>query len=362
MDHNSIENDAYSEGHGRQFAITSWAVKNRTTVIVITALIFIYGIYSYIAMPKESFPEVVTPEIYVGVPYNSSSVVDIEKLITKPLEKEINTITGVDEINSTSVPNYATIQVKFDYDVTPTEALRKVKDAVDKAQGDVDFPKDLPAEPNIFEMNFSEMIPVMNINLSGDYSLDQLHHYGQILEDRIEQLPEINKVDIRGVPEKEVQVSVDVHRMEALKLNFNDLAQALQSENLTMSGGEVLTDGQRRAVRVVGEFEDMEMIRDIVIKNEHLKEVRLRDVADVTFDYKEADSYAREYGKPVVMLDVIKRAGENLIIASDKINDILAETRGTVTSRRTSRSPSPTTRATRPACRSTSSSTTSSSG
>ncbi len=330
MDHSNIENEAYGEGHGKQFAITSWAVKNRTTVIVITALIFVYGIYSYIAMPKESFPEVVTPEIYVGVPYNSSSVVDIEKLITKPLEKEINTITGVDEINSTSVPNYSTIQVKFDYDVTPTEALRKVKDAVDKAQGDVNFPKDLPAEPNVFAMNFSEIMPVMNLNLSGDYSLDQLHHYGKILEDRIEALPEINKVEIRGVPEKEVKVNVDLHQLEALQLNFNDVAQALQSENLTMSGGEVLTDGQRRAVRVVGEFPDMETIRDIVIKNEKLNEVRLRDVAEVSFDYKEADSYAREYGNPVVMLDVIKRAGENLIIASDKINEILKEARGTV--------------------------------
>jgi multidrug efflux pump subunit AcrB len=330
MDHSNIENEAYGEGHGRQFAITSWAVKNRTTVIVITTLIAIYGMYSYSVMPKESFPEVVTPEIYVATPYNSSSVVDIEKLITKPLEKEINTITGVDEINSTSVPNFSTIQVKFDYDVTPTEALRKVKDAVDKAKSDADFPKDLPAEPSIFEMNFSEMIPVMNINISGDHSLDQLHHYAKILEDRIESLPEINKVDIRGVPEKEVQVTVDVHKLEALQLNFGDVAMALQTENLTMSGGEVLTDGQRRAVRVVGEFTDMDMIRDLVIKNEFQREVRLRDVADVRFDYKEADSYAREYGKPVVMLDVIKRAGENLLIASDSINAILDRAKGTV--------------------------------
>ena len=330
MDHSNIENEAYGEGQSKQFAITSWAVKNRTTVMVISVLIAVFGMYSYSAMPKESFPEVVTPEIYVAVPYNSSSVVDIEKLITKPLEKEINTITGVDEINSTSVPNFSTIQVKFNYNVTPTEALRKVKDAVDKAKSDANFPKDLPAEPNIFEMNFSEMIPVMNINLSGDYSIDQLHHYGKILEDRIESLPEINKVDIRGVPEKEVKVSIDLNKMEALQLNFGDVAMALQTENLTMSGGEVLTDGMRRAVRVVGEFSDMEMIRNIVVKNEFQKEVRLRDIASVEFDYKEPDSYAREYGNPVVMLDVIKRAGENLIIASDKINEILKEARGTV--------------------------------
>jgi hypothetical protein len=141
--HQDIEKDLH--GPERQFAITSWAVKNRTTVIVLTVLIFLMGIYSYQVMPKESFPEVVTPEIFVSTPYNSSSVVDIEKLITKPLEKEINTISGVDEIKSTSVPNYSAIDVKFNYNITPEQALRKVKDAVDKARGDRNFPTDLPS-------------------------------------------------------------------------------------------------------------------------------------------------------------------------------------------------------------------------
>lgn len=329
MQSNDIENDLH-HGPERQFAITSWAVKNRTTVIVLTVLICLMGIYSYMVMPKESFPEVVTPEIYVGTPYNSSSVVDIEKLITKPLEKEINTISGVDEIKSTSVPNYSVIDVKFNYNVTPTEALRKVKDAVDKARGDADFPRDLPAEPNVFELNFSELMPVMNINISGDYPLEQLHAYAKHLEDRIESLPEINKVEIRGVPEREMRVSVDLGQLESLELSFNDVAGALQSENLTMSGGELLVGTERRAVRVIGEFKDVDKIKDIVVKNERQREVRLGDIADVEFAYKEAESFAREYGKPVVMLDVIKRAGENLLTASDKIQQILEEDKGRV--------------------------------
>jgi multidrug efflux pump subunit AcrB len=328
MHGNDIEKDLH--GPERQFAITTWAVNNRTTVIVLTFLICAMGIYSYRDMPKVSFPEVVTPEVYVATPYNSSSVVDIEKLITKPIEKEINTITGVDQIKSTSVPNYSAIHVKFTYDVTPTEALRKVKDAVDKARGDADFPTDLPAEPNVFEMNFSELIPVMNINLSGDYPMEQLHEYAKHLEERIEDLTEINKVDIRGVPEREVRVSADLYQMEALQLNFDDIANALRSENLTMSGGDLLTKDQRRSVRVVGEFKDMEQIRDIVVKNEGQREVRLRDIADVDFTFKEPESFAREYGKSVVMLDVIKRAGENLLEASDKINAIIKEDHGKV--------------------------------
>jgi multidrug efflux pump len=321
-----IEKDLH--GPERRFAITTWAVNNRTTVIVLTLLICVMGIYSYIVMPKVSFPEVVTPEIFIGTPYNSSSVVDIEKLITKPIEKELNTITGVDQITSTSVPNFSSIDVKFTYDITPTEALRKVKDAVDKARGDSNFPTDLPSEPSIFEMNFSELVPVMNINLSGDYPMEQLHEYAKHLEDRIEDLPEINKVEIRGVPDREVKVSVDLYQLEALQLNFDDIANALRSENLTMSGGDILTKDQRRSVRVIGEFKNMAQIRDIVVKNEGQREVRLGDIADVTFGYKEPESFAREYGKSVVMLDVIKRAGENLLDASDKINAILAEDKG----------------------------------
>lgn len=323
-----IEKDLH--GPERQFAITAWAVKNRTTVMVLTVLICVLGVYSYIVMPKVSFPEVVTPEVFVGTPYNSSSVVDIEKLITKPIEKEINTISGVDEIKSTSVPNFSSIHVKFSYDVTPTEALRKVKDAVDKARGDADFPTDLPAEPNVFEMNFSELIPVMNINLSGDFPMEQLHEYGKHLEERIEALPEVNKVEIRGVPEREVRVSVDLYRLEALQLGFADIENALRTENLTLSGGDLLTKDQRRSVRVVGEFANMEQIRNIVVKNENQREVRLRDIATVDFAFKEPESFAREFGKSVVMLDVIKRAGENLLDASDGINAIIAEDHGRV--------------------------------
>ena len=328
MSSHDIEKDLH--GPERQFAITSWAVKNRTTVIVLTLLICIMGIRAYFVMPKVSFPEVVTPEVFIGTPYNSSSVVDIEKLITKPIEKELNTITGVDEIKSTSVPNFSSIHIKFNYSVSPTEALRKVKDAVDKARGDANFPTDLPAEPNVFEMNFSELMPVMNINLSGDYPMEQLHEYAKHLEDRIEDLTEVNKVEIRGVPEREVQVSVDLHRIEPLEIGFDDIANALRMENLTMSGGDILTKDQRRSVRIIGEFVDLEQIRNIVIKNEGQREVRLRDVAEVTFDFKEPDSFAREFGKGVVMLDVIKRAGENLLDASDKINAIIEEDHGTV--------------------------------
>ena len=309
----------------REFGLSSWSVANRTTVFVLIAIITISGLYSYITVPKESFPEVVIPEIYVGTPYPGNSPVNIEKLITRPLEKEINTITGVDEITSTSIQGYSAIDIKFDFDVTPDEALRKVKDAVDKAKADPDFPDDLPADPNVFELNFTELLPVMNVNLSGDYSLDELKRYAEQLEEAIEELPEISKVDIRGVMDKEVEIVVDHLRAEAMKVSFNDISGAIAQENVTISGGDLLVDNFRRTVQVVGDFQTMEDIENVIIKSENDAPVYLRDVATVRFVEQEKTSYAREYTQPVVSLDIIKRAGENLIAASNGINQIIEE-------------------------------------
>jgi len=190
----------------KEFGLSTLSVKNKTTVFVITAIVLIAGVIAYVSMPREAFPEVVTPEIYVGTPYPGNSPVDIEKLITRPIEKEIKTITGIDKLTSNSIQGYSSIRVVFDFSVSPDKALRKVKDAVDKAKSNADFPKDLPMEPNVFEMNFSELTPVMNVNLSGDFSAELLEDYAEIIEDKIEALPQVTKVDIRGTQEKEVHL------------------------------------------------------------------------------------------------------------------------------------------------------------
>ena len=309
----------------KQFSLSTLSVNSKTTVFVLTAIIFIAGALSYKNMPREAFPEVVVPEIYVGTPYPGNSPLDIEKLITRPLEKEINTITGIDKLTSTSIQGYSTIQVKFDFEVTPTEALRKVKDAVDKAKSKPEFPTDLPADPNIFEMNFSELMPVMNVNLSGDFSMDLLKDYAEIIEDKIEELPQVTKVDIRGIQEKEVKINVDVQKMESMQVTFQDIENAIAFENMTIAGGDVLVDGIKRTIRTVGDFDDWREIENIIIKQEKFNIIYLRDVAEVKFEGKERESFARDFQQPVVMLDVFKRSGENLLEASDAINEIIAD-------------------------------------
>jgi len=309
----------------RKFGLSNWALNNGKVVMVLTTIIFFWGIYTYITVPKESFPEIVIPTIYVGTTYPGNSPEDIEKLVTRPLEKEINTITDIDKLTSTSVQGYSAINIEFDFNITPEDALRKVKDAVDKAMADPNFPKDLPAEPNIFEMNFSELMPIMNINLSGDYSLEDLKDYAEYLEDELEKIPQINKVDIQGLSEKEVRVEIDNFALESRQLNFNDIADALRSENTTVSAGDINIGSLNRSVKVSGEFKDMRDIENVIIKNEGQDIVYLRDVATVTFAEKEKESYAREFQKPVVSLNVIKRGGENLLEASDAIKAAIAE-------------------------------------
>ncbi len=309
----------------KEFKLSTWSIHNKMTVFVIIVMIFLAGIFSYESMPREAFPEIVVPEIYVATPYPGNSALDIEKLITRPLEKEINGISGVDKIVSTSIEGFSSIQVTFDFSVTPSEALQKVKDKVDAATSGKDFPTDLPADPNVQELNFAELMPIMNINLSGDFSMDQLKEFGEYLEDEIEKVPEISKVEIRGIQDKEMEISVDLYKMEISQISFNDIAMAIQNENMTVSGGDLLENGIRRNVRIIGEFKSAREIENIIVKQENNNIVYLRDIAIVHFKEQEKQSYAREFSKSVVMLDVKKRGGENLINASEQIDVILKD-------------------------------------
>ncbi|CAN5335167.1 efflux RND transporter permease subunit [soil metagenome] len=305
----------------RTFGISNFAVDNSTSIFILTFLIFIGGLIAYKSMPPENFPEIVIPKIYVGTTYPGNSPVDIENLITRHLEKEMKSLKGVKKITSTSVQDYSTIVVEFNTDVDADKALQDVKDAADKAKSDM--PTDLDREPNIFKMEFSEF-PILNVNLSGDLEMDVLKDHAEFLQDEIEKLPEISEVDIKGAPDKEVKIQVDVFKMNSLEISFNDIENAIKSENVTISGGDLLTDEVRRNIRVVGEFASMEQIGNVIVKSKDGQAVFLRDIATVSYNYEDAKSYARMGHLPVVSLDVKKRSGENLVEAVDKINLIVA--------------------------------------
>jgi multidrug efflux pump len=314
-------------GKLKQFGLTTLSVNNKKTVFLIAALIFIAGLSAYISMPKESFPELVIPEIYVGTPYPGGSPEYIEDKITAPFEKEFNSIKDVKEITSTSIYGYSSIKIEFNFNISIEEGRRKVQDAIADARAKPEFPA-LDFEPTIREVDFSEM-PVMNINLSGNYTTDDLKKYGEVLEDQIEALSEINAVDIRGIQEKKIKIELKKYEAEAMQVSFNDVINSIRSENVTMPGGEILLGGKNRSVRIEGEFQDVEEIKNIIVKSEGGEnEIYLHEIANVTFGDADISSYARQFQEPVVMLDIKKRSGENLLEAADKIKKIVAERKG----------------------------------
>jgi multidrug efflux pump subunit AcrB len=304
----------------RQFGLSIWSIGNRKTVFLLMVILVLGGFGAYISMPKETFPELQIPEIYIGIAKPGSSPQYMADKIIRPIEKELATIKNVDEINSDGIYGYATIRVKFDFSVEVQQALQKVKDAVDKARAKADFP-DLLVEPNIFELDPSQ-IPIMNINLRGE-NPKQLKETAEILEDLIEDLPEINAVDIRGIQKEEMRIEVDRIKAEAAAVSLSDIENAIRSEHQRIPGGEIIMDGMRKNISINGEFQNAEELKRVIVKQDDYMPVHLEDIADVYFGPGETTSFAREFGESVVMLDVKKQAGKNLLDAADKIKSIL---------------------------------------
>ena len=311
----------------KEFKLSSWAINNKSTIYVIMILILFLGVGAYFAMPRESFPEIRETKIYISSIYPGNTAEDIEKLITDPLEDKLKTVTNVVEITSTSQEDYSMIIVEFDEAIDVDLAKQKVKDEVDSETSGEDWPtfNGAKVEPNIFELNLSEEMPILNINISGDYPVAQLKEFGEYLQDEIENLPEVKKVDIRGAQDKEVEVAVDIYKMMASSVSFQDIANAINNGNMTMSAGNFIASGQRRSIRILGEIDNPKDLENFVVKSEDGDIVYLKDIGEVSFKEKERTTYARESGNSVVMLDVKKRAGKNMVEAVDKLKVIVAE-------------------------------------
>lgn len=306
--------------HVKQLRFTNWCIQNSTSIYVIIILISIAGLISYQRIPKELFPDIVIPTISVATIYPGASPEDMENLIVKPIEKQLKSINGIKKIKSNSVSDFAMIFAEFDADMDPKICKQRVSDAVDKAKNDL--PTDLKDDPQIQEFDFSE-IPIMNINIAGDFPLDKLKLYAEQLKDKIEGNKEITRVDIIGAVEREIQVDVDLYRMNAAGISLTDIENALSRQNLNISAGELRIDELRRNVRIAGEFKDPKEIENVIIRSFQGHTLFLKDIAKVKDGFKEKQDFARLNNKPVITLNVIKRSGENLITATDKIYEIL---------------------------------------
>ena len=315
----------------KEFGMSSWAIDSKTTIWVMIAIFLALGVSAYFTLPRESFPEIEETKVYISTPYPGNTAEDIERLIVDPLEDRLKNVSNVVEIISTAQEDYAIITVEFDEEITVEQAKTKVKDEVDAEKASEDWPtfNDAKVEPNVFDLNIAEETPILNINIEGDYQVEQLKEYAEYLEDEIEDLPQIKQVDIRGAQEKEVEVAVDIYKMMAAQVSFDDILNAIRGGNMTISAGNLIKSGQRRTIRVLGEIQSPEQLNNFVVKSQN-GAVYLKNIANVTFKEEDNTTYAREFGESVVMLDVKKRSGKNMVEAVDQIKVIVEETKANV--------------------------------
>jgi multidrug efflux pump subunit AcrB len=307
----------------KEFFATSWAIDNKISVYVLVFIIAVFGMINYYTIPKEQIPEIVIPMININSIYPGTSPSDMENLVTRPLEKNLKSISGVKKITSRSVQDFSAIIVEFNTGIEIKDAKQRVKDAVDKTK------KDLPTdpsfiEPSVMEIDLSE-IPIQYINLSGDIPLDRLKKYADDMQDRIEGLKEITRVEIGGALTREIQIDIDMYKMKAASLTFRDVEQAVNLNNMTVSGGNIDLQQMSRAIRVVGEVTNIDQIKNIVINTSSGALVKLGDIASIRDGFHQPENYARYNGKNVVTLNVIKKSGQNLLDASDKISAIITD-------------------------------------
>ncbi|WP_372755743.1 efflux RND transporter permease subunit [Labilibaculum sp.] len=306
----------------RKFTPTFLALKNKNSIFILTAILCMFGWFSYQSMPREYFPEVVIPNIMISTVYPGNSPVDIENLITRPIEKELKSLKGVKKMSSASYEDMSIIVVEFTTNVVVKQALQDTKDKVDKSLSEL--PDDLDSDPSVEDIDIADF-PILNINLSGDYGLDDLKEYAEDLQDKFESLPEVSEADIKGIDEREIKINADLHKMEANGVSFNDIETAISDENVTVSAGTLITDNTRRSIRTSADYTTIKQIENTIVKVANGRVVYLKDVAEVEDGYEELSSISRLNNHPVVSLSIAKKSGENLLAATDQIYKIISQ-------------------------------------
>lgn len=303
----------------KEFWLSTFSINNRISVLVLLFLIGIMGIVSYFSIPKESFPSINIPNIFVVTVYPGVSPEDMESLVTRKLEDELGNISEVKTMTSTSSEGYSNINLEFDPNVDIEDALQKVREKVDLAKPEL--PEDAE-EPVVQEINFSEF-PIMNVNLSGAYEEEILKEIAEDLQDKIEAIPSVLGVDLTGGLEREVQVDVDLAKMKYYGITFGDIIQAISQENVTIPGGDISVGTKKFLLRVPGQYDNTSLLEDIVVKGKEQSPIYVRDVAKVTFGFKERETYSELEGAPVITLGIKKRTGENILDTAKRTKAIL---------------------------------------
>lgn len=301
--------------------LTDVAIKNRTTVAVLGLLIILMGGYSYLTLPREAAPDIPIPFILVTTIYEGVSPEDMETSVTMKIEKELNGIRGVEEITSSSAEGMSLISVEFAPDIPSEVALQRVRDRVDIAEAELPFDTE---EPVIKEINFAEL-PIMLISLSGEVSPVQLKEVADDVQDALEAVPGVLKVEMAGDLEPEVRLEFDPDRVALYNLMIPEILALIPSENVNISAGGLETEGMKFNVRIPAEFVTPEEVDHLLLTVRDGKPIYLSDVAKVNYMFKDRSSYSRLDGIPNITLSISKRVGSNVVEVSDYIKAVINE-------------------------------------
>lgn len=302
--------------------LTDKAIDKRTSVFILALVIIVEGATAYLALPREAAPDIAIPIVVVSTPYLGVSPGDVETLVTQPIEDEINTINEVKELTSSSKEGFSIVRAEFESGYDIDEALRQVRESVDKAK------PELPAdaeEPEVFEINFSEF-PIVTLNLAGNVGLARLKEIAEDMQDKIERVDGVLEAKISGGLEREVRIEADADKLVYYDVRMDDIIFSVRDENRTIPGGNIEVNRSNYLVRVPGEFTDPRRIEDVVVKIKRGDPVYVRDVARVVWGFKDPSTHSRINGEPTVSIDVSKRTGKNIIAVADEVRRIVEET------------------------------------
>jgi len=300
------------------------ALKRQATVLALLVIIVIAGIYCYATLPRESFPDITIPYVFVTTTYEGVAPEDMEQLITIPIERKLKGIDNVEEIRSTSAEGISTVAIKFLPKVDLDDAVQKVRDKVDQAKNDL--PADLADDPTIAEVNFSDM-PVIRVVLSGPFSLRRLQSLAEDLQDQIESVTGVLEARISGGLEREIHVEFDLDRVGAYNVPFSSIINSVTRSNVNMPGGSMDIGDAKYLVRVPEDFKHPSEIFSIVAFVRDGMPVYLRDVADIRDSFKDPLTRSRINGEKSVTIAVSKRSGENIVRVTDEVKRIVDEMR-----------------------------------
>ena len=300
-------------------AIIAWAIDHARTILLILLLLLGTGGAAYVTVAKEAAPEIDIPIFFITVPYPGISPDDAERLLLRPVERELQGLPGVDDMQSWAGEGFALVRLDFAPGWDNRQALADVREEVDNVR------PDLPSgaeEPSVQEVDLS-LFPVLTVNLSGPLEERTLIRIARDLRDRIEALPGVLEVDIGGDRDEMMEVTADPLVLESFALSFDELTRAIQRNNRLIAAGAIDTGAGRIPLRVPGTIESIEDVLDTAVRVEGDTVVRVRDVADVRATYRDAEGFARIDGQPSVALEIRKQSGANII-------DVVARARATL--------------------------------